>query len=56
MTIRPLLVVKAKPEVQSKGAETSSKVDKHTTDISVDKFVNDVFEIISPLFLSEVIQ
>jgi hypothetical protein len=56
MTIRPLLEVKAKPKVQSKGAETSSKVDKPTTDTSVDKFVNDVFEIISPLFLSEVIQ
>lgn len=48
--------VKAKPKVQSKGAETSSKVDKPTTDTSVDKFVNDVFEIISPLFLSEALK
>ena len=55
MTIRPLLEVKAKPKVQSKGAETSSKADKPTTNTSVDKFVNDVFDIISPL-LSEVIQ
>lgn len=56
MTIRPLLEVKAKPKVQSKGAETSSKVDKPTTTTtSVDKFVDDVFDVISPL-LSEVIQ
>ena len=58
MTIRPLLEVKAImtiSKVQSKGAETSSKVDKPTTNTSVDKFVNDVFDIISPL-LSEVIQ
>jgi hypothetical protein len=58
MTIRPLLEVKAIttiPKVQSKGAEISSKGDKPTTNTSVDKFVNDVFDIISPL-LSEVIQ
>ncbi|CAD6242228.1 unnamed protein product [Miscanthus lutarioriparius] len=48
--------VKAKPKVQSKGAETSSKADKPTTNTSVDKFVNDVFDIISPLFLSETLK
>ncbi|CAD6249353.1 unnamed protein product [Miscanthus lutarioriparius] len=40
-------------KVQSKGAETSSKVDKPTTNTSVDKFVNDVFDIISPLLSEE---
>jgi len=46
--------VKAKPKVQSKGPETSqSKVDKPTNCTNVDAFVNDVFDIISPLFLSE---
>ncbi|WVZ73494.1 hypothetical protein U9M48_021794 [Paspalum notatum var. saurae] len=45
--------VKAKPKVQSKDTGTSqSKVDK-PYDTSVDKFVNDMFDIISPLFLSE---
>ncbi|KQK01734.1 prolyl-tRNA synthetase associated domain-containing protein 1 [Brachypodium distachyon] len=45
--------VKAKPKVQNKGAEKpESKVSANGT--NVDKFVNDVFDIISPLFLSEV--
>ncbi|CAL4885536.1 unnamed protein product [Urochloa decumbens] len=49
--------VKAKPKVQSKGPETSqSKVDKPTNYIGVDKFVNDVFDIISPVFLSEALK
>ncbi|OEL24048.1 Prolyl-tRNA synthetase associated domain-containing protein 1, partial [Dichanthelium oligosanthes] len=49
--------VKAKPKVQSKGAETSqSKVDRPTNGTSVEKFVNDVFDIISPLFLSEALK
>ncbi|EES07587.1 hypothetical protein BDA96_04G331900 [Sorghum bicolor] len=41
------------PKVQSKGAEISSKGDKPTTNTSVDKFVNDVFDIISPLLSEE---
>ena len=46
--------MKAKPKVQSKGPEMSqSKVDKPTNCTNVDAFVNDVFDIISPL-LSEV--
>jgi len=49
--------VKAKPKVQSKGPETSqSKVDKPTNCTNVDAFVNDVFDIISPLFLSEALK
>lgn len=45
--------VKAKPKVQNKGAEKSqSKIPTNGT--NVEKFVNDVFDIISPLFLSEV--
>ncbi|KAJ1281178.1 hypothetical protein BS78_04G288200 [Paspalum vaginatum] len=49
--------VKAKPKVQSKDTGTSqSKVDKPTYDTSVGKFVNDVFDIISPLFLSEALK
>nr|CAB3451188.1 unnamed protein product [Digitaria exilis] len=48
--------VKAKPKVQNKGAQMSqNKVDKPTDGTSVDKFVNDVFDIISP-FLSEALQ
>ncbi|KAF8730277.1 hypothetical protein HU200_017260 [Digitaria exilis] len=50
---RFLRKVKAKPKVQNKGAQMSqNKVDKPTDGTSVDKFVNDVFDIISP-FLSE---
>ncbi|TVU28673.1 hypothetical protein EJB05_20202 [Eragrostis curvula] len=46
---------KAKPKVQGKGAESSqSKVEKPNNDTSVKKFVNDVFDAMSPLFLSEV--
>ncbi|KAL6912067.1 hypothetical protein ACP4OV_000872 [Aristida adscensionis] len=46
--------VKIESKVQSKGAEKlQGKVDKPNDDTSVDKFVNDVFDIISPLFLSE---
>lgn len=45
--------VKAKPKVQNKGAEKSqSKIPTNGT--NVEKFVNDVFDIISPLFLLEV--
>uniref|UniRef100_A0A0D9YYM9 AP2/ERF domain-containing protein n=1 Tax=Oryza glumipatula TaxID=40148 RepID=A0A0D9YYM9_9ORYZ len=45
--------VKAKPKVQNKGAEkTQSKIP--TNGANVEKFVNDVFDIMSPLFLSEV--
>lgn len=47
--------VKAKPKVQNKGAEkTQSKIP--TNGANVEKFVNDVFDIMSPLFLSEVIR
>ncbi|BAF10147.1 Os02g0767700 [Oryza sativa Japonica Group] len=47
------LPVKAKPKVQNKGAEkTQSKIP--TNGANVEKFVNDVFDIMSPLFLSEV--
>ncbi|PVH67015.1 hypothetical protein PAHAL_1G411200 [Panicum hallii] len=53
----PKATVKAKPKVQSKGPETlQSKVDKPTNASSVDNFVNDVFDIISPLFLSEALK
>ncbi|CAN6239307.1 unnamed protein product [Urochloa humidicola] len=49
--------VKAKPKVQGKGPQTSqSKVDKPTNYISAEKFVNDVFDIISPVFLSEALK
>ncbi|KAF0931290.1 hypothetical protein E2562_002637 [Oryza meyeriana var. granulata] len=45
--------VKAKPKVQNKGAEkTQSKAPTNGT--NVEEFVNDVFDIMSPLFLSEV--
>ncbi|KAL5213361.1 hypothetical protein ABZP36_024208 [Zizania latifolia] len=45
--------VKAKPKVQNKCAEkTRSKIPTNGT--NVEKFVNDVFDIMSPLFLSEV--
>nr|CAB3448009.1 unnamed protein product [Digitaria exilis] len=48
--------VKAKPKVQNKDAQMSqSKVEKPTDGTSVDKFVKDVFDIISP-FLSETLQ
>ncbi|XP_006665070.1 prolyl-tRNA synthetase associated domain-containing protein 1 [Oryza brachyantha] len=45
--------VKAKPKGQNKGPEkTQSKIPANST--NVEKFVNDVFDIMSPLFLSEV--
>ncbi|XP_062220410.1 uncharacterized protein LOC133919878 isoform X2 [Phragmites australis] len=51
----PKATVKAKPKIQSKSAEKSqSKVDKPNNGTSVEKIVNDVFGIISPLFLDEV--
>jgi hypothetical protein len=57
MIICPWSEVKVNPEVQSKGPQTSqNKVDKSTSATSVDNFVNDVFDIISPLLLSEVSQ
>ncbi|KAG8072539.1 hypothetical protein GUJ93_ZPchr0006g42181 [Zizania palustris] len=47
--------VKAKPKVQNKGTEkTQSKIPTATNGTNVEKFLNDVFDIMSPLFLSEV--
>ncbi|KAG8059322.1 hypothetical protein GUJ93_ZPchr0002g24569 [Zizania palustris] len=45
--------VKAKLKVQNKGAEKNQSKTP-TKGTNVEKFVNDVFDIISPLFLSEV--
>jgi hypothetical protein len=57
MIICPWSEVKVNPEVQSKSPQTlQNKVDKSTSATSVDNFVNDVFDIISPLLLSEVSQ
>jgi hypothetical protein len=46
--------VKAKPKVQNKVA-SSSEGKVPTNGANVEKFVTDVLEIISPLFISEVI-